>query len=66
MVGHFYSCNEASAPTERLFIARCEALVTRTTTRSSSSQTATANNNTNSMFKLTLNEDMSISTVSSK
>ncbi len=69
MAGHFYSCHESSTSSERLFIARCEALVSRTTNRSSSSQTSTITNNSdniNSMIKLTLNDDMLISLISSK
>jgi PAS domain-containing protein len=68
MAGHFYSCHESSTSSERLFIARCEALVSRTTNRSSSSQTSTITNNSdniNSMIKLTLNDDMLISLISS-
>jgi hypothetical protein len=67
MVGHFFTCHDGSSQ-ERLFIARCEALVSRTTNGSSSSQTAVMINNNNylnSMIKLTLNEDMSIHTISS-
>jgi hypothetical protein len=65
MAGHFFSCDETS--NEKLFIARCEALVSRATNSSSSSQTAMINNNnTNSVIKLTLSEDMSINIVSSK
>jgi PAS domain-containing protein len=70
MCGHFYSCHDlSSASHEKLFIARCEALVSRTTNGSSSSQTSMMVNNNNdntiSMVKITLNEDMSISFVSS-
>jgi hypothetical protein len=61
MAGHFYTCHDSCY--DRLFIARCEALVSRTTNGTSSSQTAMANN---SMMKLTLNDDMTISMVSSK
>jgi hypothetical protein len=72
MAGHFYSCSDLSSLTsyEKLFIARCEALVSRTTNGLSSSQasmvTTTSNDNTNSMIKIRLNEDMSINFVSSK
>ncbi len=70
MTGHFYSCHGSSSTHERLFIARCEALVTSTTNKSSSSQTATTmlqnNNNANSTLKFTLNEDMTLNMVSSK
>ena len=61
MAGHFYSCHDSSY--ERLFIARCEALVSRTTTGTSSSQTSLVNN---TMMKLTLNDDMTVGMVSSK
>jgi PAS domain-containing protein len=66
MAGHFYSCHDSNY--ERLFIARCEALVSRTT-----SSTITATNGTsssqpiiinNTMIKLTLNDDMTINMVS--
>jgi len=60
MAGHFYSCHDSCH--ERLFIARCEALVSRTTNGTSSSQTAMINN---TMIKLTLNDDMTVSMVSS-
>jgi PAS domain-containing protein len=60
MAGHFYSCHDSSY--ERLFIARCEALVSRTTHGTSSSQTAMINN---TMIKLTLNDDMTVSMISS-
>jgi hypothetical protein len=67
MAGHFYSCHDSSSSSyEKLFIARCQALISRTTNGSSSSQTmmvgnTNANNdNTESMVKITLNEDMSI------
>ncbi len=69
MCGHFYSCHDSSSPSyEKLFIARCQALVSRTTNGSSSSQTSmlSNNDNTTSMLKITLNEDMSINFVSSK
>lgn len=72
MAGHFYSCHDlTSEKYERLFVARCEALVSRTTNRSSSSLTSMVqnnnnNDNTNSMLKLVLNEDMSINFASSK
>jgi hypothetical protein len=70
MTGHFYSCHGSSSTHERLFIARCEALVSSTTNKSSSSQTATTmlqnNNNANSTLKFTLNEDMTLNMVSSK
>jgi PAS domain-containing protein len=70
MAGHFYSCHDASSSSsEKLFVARCEALISRTTNGSSSSQTSMMNNNTNdytnSMVKVTLNEDMSIHFASS-
>jgi PAS domain-containing protein len=60
MAGHFYSCHDSSY--DRLFIARCEALVSRTANGTSSSQTAMVNN---TMIKLTLNDDMTVSMVSS-
>jgi PAS domain-containing protein len=60
MAGHFYSCHDSSD--DRLFIARCEALVSRTTNGTSSSQTALLNN---TMIKLTLNDDMTVSMISS-
>ena len=61
MAGHFYSCHDSTY--EKLFIARCEALVSRTTNGTSSSQGLMINN---AMMKLTLNDDMTISMVSSK
>jgi len=61
MAGHFYSCHDSCY--DRLFIARCEALVSRTTNGTSSSQTAMVNN---TMIKLTLNDDMTVCMVSSK
>jgi PAS domain-containing protein len=69
MAGHFYSCDDSSSVShEKLFIARCEALISRTTNGSSSStpsMIANNNDNTSSMVKMTLNEDMSISVTSS-
>jgi len=67
MAGHFYFCEEPSSIHERLFIARCQALVSRTTNGSSSSQTDIVinNNHSNSMITITLNDDMSINMVSS-
>jgi hypothetical protein len=61
MTGHFYSCHDSCYG--RLFIARCQALVSRTTNETSSSQTALVNN---TMIKLTLNDDMTVGMVSSK
>jgi len=61
MTGHFYSCHDSCY--DRLFIARCQALVSRTTNETSSSQTALVNN---TMIKLTLNDDMTVGMVSSK
>ena len=61
MAGHFYSCHDSSY--DRLFIARCQALVSRTTNETSSSQTTLTNN---TMIKLTLNDDMTVSMISSK
>jgi PAS domain-containing protein len=60
IAGHFYSCHDSCH--EKLFIARCEALVSRTTTGTSSSQTTLINN---TMIKLTLNDDMTVGMVSS-
>jgi hypothetical protein len=60
MTGHFYSCHDSCYG--RLFIARCQALVSRTTNETSSSQTALVNN---TMIKLTLNDDMTVGMVSS-
>lgn len=60
MAGHFYSCHNSSY--ERLFVARCEALVSRTTNGTSSSQTNMLNSTT---IKITLNEDMTVSMISS-
>jgi hypothetical protein len=59
IAGHFYTGNESSG--ERLFIARCEALLSRTAA-SSVSQSPVINNNT---LKMTLNDDMTISMISS-
>jgi PAS domain-containing protein len=71
MTGHFYSCHDSSSASyEKLFIARCQALVSRTTNGSNSSPTTmvgthnTNNDNTGSMVNMTLNEDMSINFVS--
>ncbi|UJR37084.1 hypothetical protein I4U23_029788 [Adineta vaga] len=70
MAGHFYSCHDAPSSTqnERLFVARCEALISETVNRSSSSQTTAitniSNNNSNAIMQLNLNEDMTIQTVS--
>ncbi len=61
MTGHFYSCHDSCYG--RFFIARCQALVSRTTNETSSSQTALVNN---TMIKLTLNDDMTVGMVSSK
>jgi hypothetical protein len=73
MTGHFYSCHDSSSESyEKLFIARCQALVSRTTNGSNSSPTTmvgthnTNNDNTGSMVNITLNEDMSINFVSPK
>lgn len=65
MTGHFFFCNEAS--NERLFIARCEALVSRTTKAANASQTMMMLNNDNqkSVINIVLNEDMSINMISS-
>ncbi|CAF0918279.1 unnamed protein product [Adineta ricciae] len=60
MAGHFYSCHDACY--DRLFVARCQALVSRTTNETSSSQTTLTNT---SMMKITLNDDMTVSMVSS-
>jgi PAS domain-containing protein len=60
MAGHFYSCHDSFY--DQLFIARCEALVSHTTNGTSSSQTAMVNN---TMIKLTLNDDMTVSMISS-
>jgi len=60
MAIHFYSCHDSCY--DRLFVARCEALVSRTTNGTSSSQTAMVNT---TMIKLTLNDDMTVCMVSS-
>ncbi|CAF2987649.1 unnamed protein product [Rotaria sp. Silwood2] len=60
MAGHFYSCHNSSY--DRLFIARCEALVSRTTHGTSSSQIPFINN---TIMKLTLNDDMTVCMISS-
>ncbi|CAF0882523.1 unnamed protein product [Adineta steineri] len=71
MAGHFYSCHETTSTShERLFIARCEALISTTTNKPSSSQTNMMIDNKNninggSTLRMTLNEDMSINTVTS-
>ncbi|CAF1292210.1 unnamed protein product [Adineta ricciae] len=66
IAGHFYTCKDSSSSTsnERLFIARCEALISATVNRSSSSQTSTMNTS-NSLMKIMLNEDMTVQNVSS-
>ena len=56
MAGHFYSCHDACY--DRLFIARCQALVSRTTNETSSSTTTLTNT---SIMKITLNDDMTVS-----
>lgn len=65
MTGHFYSCHDSiTGSDEKLFIARCETLLSQTTSSSSSSastSTINPNDNATSMIKLELNEDMSIS-----
>ncbi len=73
MAGHFYSCHDSSSTSnEKLFIARCQALVSRTTNGSNASQTMMLgnthahNDNTGSMLKMIFNEDMSINFVSPK
>ena len=72
MAGHFYT-HHSAASEEKLFIARCEALVSGTTNKSSSSQTSsmiinhsTTQDHTTSMLKITLKEDMTIDFASSK
>ena len=67
MAGHFYTCHDSSssASNERLFIARCEALISATVNRSNSSQ-ATTMNTSNSLMKIILNEDMTVQNISSK
>ena len=70
MTGHFYSCHDLiTGSDEKLFIARCETLLSQTTSSSSSSastSTINPNDNATSMIKLELNEDMSISFASQK
>ncbi|CAF1373984.1 unnamed protein product [Rotaria sordida] len=60
MAGHFYSCHNSNY--DRLFIARCEALVSHTANETSSSQIPFINN---TIMKLTLNDDMTICMISS-
>jgi len=60
MAGHFYSCHDSCH--DRLFVARCQALVSHTTSETSSPQTALTNSST---MKITLNDDMTVSVVSS-
>ncbi|CAF1461839.1 unnamed protein product [Adineta steineri] len=60
MAGHFYTCHDSCY--DRLFVARCQALVSCTTNETSSSQTTLM---ANTMVKITLNDDMTVSTVSS-
>ncbi|UJR09105.1 hypothetical protein I4U23_013352 [Adineta vaga] len=60
MAGHFYSCHNSCY--DRLFVARCQALVSGTTNETSSSQTTLTNS---SIMKITLNDDMTVSMVSS-
>lgn len=72
MAGHFYT-HRGAASEERLFIARCEALVSGTTNKPSSSQTSstmtnlsTTQDHTTSMLKITLKDDMTVDFASSK
>lgn len=67
MTGHFFQTDVLSS-TEKLFIARCEALVSPSTKVANPQQTLMASNNdtSKSLINLTLNEDMSIDSVSSK
>lgn len=60
MAGHFYSCHDDYH--ERLFVARCEALVSSHVNGSSSSSNPIVNN---TMMKFLLNDDMTISLISS-
>lgn len=70
MTGHFCTCDDSS--TEKLFVARCEALLSSTTKGANASQTTTTtttlnhHDNWKSILTITLREDMVISTVSSK
>ena len=59
MTGHFYSCHYNGH--DRLFVARCEALVSRTVHGSSSTATPIVNRTT---IEFVLNDDMTINTVS--
>lgn len=66
MAGHFYSCHDLSSTGdyEKLFVARCHALVSKTTNESSSSQSDYMLTNSHTVIKMKLNDDMTISDAS--
>lgn len=68
MAGHFYSCHDLSSTGdhEKLFVARCHALVSKTTNESSSSQSDYMLTNSHTVIKMKLNDDMTISDASTK
>lgn len=59
MTGHFYSCHFPTFSDEKLFVARCQPLVVRNNKANSSNIHSSTN------FEISLNDDMSISSVSS-
>lgn len=68
MCGHFYTYRGRTSE-EKLFIARCEALVSETTNKSTASIISTVNttqDHTTSMLKITLKQDMTIDFASAK
>lgn len=60
MTGHFYTCHFPTFSDEKLFVARCQPIVVRNKKSNSSNIHSSTN------FEISLNDDMSISSVSSK
>ncbi|CAF4515268.1 unnamed protein product [Rotaria magnacalcarata] len=68
MSGHFYTCDDESSSSEKLFIAHCEPLISSTTKgkNSSPSVVKVKSDNSKSTIVFTLQENMMISDVSTK
>ncbi|CAF2245870.1 unnamed protein product [Rotaria magnacalcarata] len=66
MSGHFYTCDDESSSSEKLFIAHCEPLISSTTKgkNSSPSVVKVKSDNSKSTIVFTLQENMMISDVS--
>lgn len=64
MSGHFYSCHNGASSFEKLFVGRCQALLSSNSIKTGSIQNERIANSSSSALEITLNEDLSVLSIS--